>query len=170
MAYFKRCSTDDEFARVCLFAVENKRDMHPSFDTLDMVSTLCSYMTEGHMLYAANEHHQVVGMLGYYHGTPEADFKDKEIVFAEASIIDRAYRGTRLFARGLRFMAEQFIESHPEVQEIRLKALSENVYTSRLYSKFATSSYTQEGPIGEETVFCVKLDDLRSTLHRLYKV
>jgi ribosomal protein S18 acetylase RimI-like enzyme len=170
MANFKRCTTDGDFAKVSIFAVENRRDMHPSFDTLDMVAMLCSYITEGYMLYAADANEQVVGMLGYYHGTPEKDFKDKEIVFADGSIIDRAYRGTRLFARGLRFMVEQFAQAHPEVRELRLKALSENTYTCRLYSKFTTSSYSQEGPLGGETIFCVEIVELRSTLNRIFKV
>jgi hypothetical protein len=168
--YVKRCVSDEALADVSLFAIENRHELHPSFGTLDMVSLLCSHITEGHLIYITNDDNRVLGMMTYYHGTPEKEFADKEIAFVNFAIMDRAYRGTRLFAKGLYYMVELIIEAHPEVQELRFNALSENDYLCRLYSKFARASHTQESKLGEETVFCVKTHQLTTTLSRFFKV
>ncbi|WP_284638132.1 hypothetical protein [Paenibacillus silviterrae] len=166
----KRCVSDEALAAVSLFAIENRHELHPSFGTLDMVSLLCSHITQGHLIYITDADHRVFGMMTYYHGTPDKEFNDKEIAFVNFAIMDRAYRGTRLFAKGLYYMVELIIEAHPDVQELRFNALSENAYLCRLYSKFASATYTQESKLGEETVFCAKIHQLRSTLSRFFKV
>lgn len=168
--YCGRCVDESDFAKVSLFALENKRDLHPSFDTLGMVSLLCTYMTQGHLLYAADAGQRVIGISAYYHGTKEQDFEDKGIAFADMVIIEKAYRGTRLFVKGLHYLAEQIAEAHPDVRELRFAALSENAYLCRLYSKFARPAYTRDGQLGEETVFCAEIDRLRATLKNRYKI
>lgn len=166
----RRCVSDEEHAKVSLFALENKRELHLAFGTLDMVSVLCTYMTEGHLLYIADADNQVIAMLGYYQGMPENEFKDKEIAFVDAAILEAAYRGTRIFLKGLRSLVEQIVEAHPETQEIRFAALSENTYLCRLYSKFSEPSYTRDGSAGKETVFCVKIHQIRATLNGYSKL
>ncbi|CAG7648547.1 hypothetical protein PAESOLCIP111_05620 [Paenibacillus solanacearum] len=168
--YCKRCVSDEALAAVSLFAIENRRELHPSFGTLDMVSLLCSHITEGHLIYITNSDNRVLGMMTYYHGTPEKQFEDKDIAFVNFAIMARAYRGTRLFVKGLYYMVELIIEAHPDVQELRFNALSENTYLCRLYSKFAIARYTQESNLGEETVFCAKIHQLRASLTRYIKV
>ncbi|MBE1442757.1 hypothetical protein [Paenibacillus sp. OAS669] len=168
--YCKRCVSDEALADVSLFAIENRRELHPSYGTLDMVSLLCSHITQGHLIYITNTDNRVLGMMTYYHGTPEKQFEDKEIAFVNFAIMDKAYRGTRLFVKGLYYMVELIIEAHPDVQELRFNALTENTYLCRLYSKFASASHTQEGTLGEETVFCAKIHHLRTTLTRYIKV
>ncbi|WP_310187791.1 hypothetical protein [Bacillus sp. 3255] len=157
-------------AKVSLFAVENRRELHPSYGTLDMVSLLCSHITQGHLIAIMDSDDNVLGMMTYYQGTPEKDFADQEIAFVNFAIMDKAHRGTRLFVKGLYYMVELIAEAHPNVQELRFNALSENTYICKLYSKFANISHTQESPLGEETVFCVKIHQIRTTLTRLFKV
>ncbi|WP_248927256.1 hypothetical protein [Paenibacillus hamazuiensis] len=165
-----RCISDEALTAVSLFAIENKRELHPSYGTLDMVSLLCSHITQGHLISITDADDRVLGMMTYYHGTPDKEFEDKEVAFVNFAIMDRAYRGTRLFAKGLYYMMELMIETHPEIQELQFNALSENAYLCGLYSKFASASYTQSGALGEEIVFCVKVHQLRSILTRFYKV
>jgi hypothetical protein len=152
-----RCKHDEDIIKASLFLFEHKHDLHPSFTTMDMVALLYTYISEGHLLYAADADNQVIGAAAYYHGTPEHDFKDKEVALVDIAVFAKAYRGTRLFVRGLTYMVNQIINEHPEVMELRLAALSENVYVSKLYSKFTTSSYSCEGIIGEENVFSVNI-------------
>lgn len=166
----RRCTHDDDFAKVSLFWLANKHDVHRSFVTLDIVSLLCSYATQGHLLYIADDESRVVAILAYYHGTPEKEFQDKEIVRVDIAILERAYRGTRFFLKGFRSIVDQIMEAHPDAQEFQFVAFSENAYLCRLYSKFAAVSYTRNGELGEETVFCVKIHHLKATLYDLYKV
>jgi len=168
--YCTRCESDEALAAVSLFAIENRRELHPSFGTLDMVSLLCSHITQGHVIYISDDDNRVLGMMTYYHGTPEKQFEDNDVAFVNFAIMDRAYRGSRLFAKGLYYMVELIAEAHPDVKELRFNALSENAYLCRLYAKFAAASFTQDSPLGEETVFCAKIHQLRATLSRFFKV
>ncbi len=168
--YVKRCTSDEDLAEVGLFAVTYRHDLHPSYGTLDMVSLLCSHTAQGHVISITDSNRRVLGMMTYYHGTPEKDFEDKELAFVNFAIMHRAYRGTRLFAKGLYMMVELISEAHSEVQEIRFNALSANTYLCGLYSKFAIASYTQESPLGEETVFCAEIHRLKAILSRFFRV
>lgn len=113
---------------------------------------------------------RTIGTLAYFHGTPEEEFADKNIAFVDLAITDRTYRGSRLFVNGLRSMAEQIAEAHPEVEELRFAAMAENDYLCRLYAKFAEIGYSRDGQIGKEFVFCVKLHRLRTILSRFDRV
>ncbi|MFC3770199.1 hypothetical protein [Paenibacillus sp. GCM10012303] len=166
----KRCTTDDDFAKVCVFVLDHKHDLHRSFYTLDMVEILYTYLTQGHLIFVEDANNQVIGATAYYHGTPERDFQDKDIAFLDMAVADKAYRGTRLFLTGLQYTVNQIAQLHPEVQEIRLAALADNPYLRRLYSKFTDTSYSREGTELEQLVFCVKINKLQGILNKYGKV
>jgi hypothetical protein len=166
----KSCTSDDDYAKVSLFALEHKREMHPSFFTLDMVASLLTYMMEGHLLFTENESGKVTGISAYYHGTPEEEFQNRHIAILDMAIIDRTYRGSRIFAKGLRYMVEQIAANHPEVEELHFRTLADNVYLRNMYSKIAEETGTRDGDVGKETFFCVKLHRLKATLTSRYKV
>lgn len=164
------CNTDDDFAKVSSFFLKHKYDLHPSFSTVRMIELLYTYMTQGHMHYGTLEDQQVVLAGAYYHGTPENDFKDKEVVLIDVVILDRNYRGSRMFVQSLIYILKWVREKHPEVNEIRLAALSDNAYLCRLYSKFAALSYKREGEDGEESIFCENINKIEGILQRFDRV
>ncbi|MEF3306279.1 hypothetical protein [Paenibacillus sp. GYB003] len=166
----KRCTTDDDFAKVCVFVLDHKHDLHSSFNTIDMVEALYTHVTQGQLVFIEDADKRVIGASAYYHGTPELNFLDKDIAFLDMAIADPAYRGTRLFLIGLQYMVNQIAREHPEVQEIRLAALADNAYLCRLYSKFTETSYSREGAAIEQLVFCVKINKLKAFLHKFEKV
>jgi hypothetical protein len=166
----KRCTTDEDFAKVCLFVLDNKHELHRSFYTMDMVEVLYTYVTQAHMVFVEDADNRVIGASAYYHGTPERDFQDKDIAFLDMAIADKAYRGTRLFLVGLQYMVNQIAQEHTEVQEIRLAALADNAYLCRLYSKFTETSYSRTGTELEQLVFCVKINKLKAILRKYGRV
>ncbi|TNJ66871.1 hypothetical protein FE784_08350 [Paenibacillus hemerocallicola] len=166
----KRCTTDEDFAKVCLFVLDNKHELHRSFYTMDMVEVLYTYVTQAHMVFVEDADNRVIGASAYYHGTPERDFQDKDIAFLDMAIADKAYRGTRLFLVGLQYMVNQIAQEHTEVQEIRLAALADNAYLCRLYSKFTETSYSRAGTELEQLVFCVKINKLKAILRKYGRV
>lgn len=166
----KRCTTDEDIAKASVFLLDRRYDLHPSISTMGMVELLYSYMTNGYFLQITDNDGKVIAASAYYHGTLEQDFKDKEIALIDIVIYDRAYRGTRLFVKGFRYMVNAIIDDHPEVQEVRIVALADNDYLCKMYAKLTTSSYEREGQIGKEMVFCVKIHHLRASLNRFHHV
>lgn len=164
------CVSDDDFAQASLFLLARKRDLHPAYTSLEMVTLIYSYATQGRMISATDANSRVVGVSAYYLGTPERDFQDREVALLDMAIADPAYRGSRLFLQGLIFMVRSIVETNPEVRELRLAALAENDYLCRLYAKFAQPGYEREGSHGKETVFCEKMNRIKGTLNKWVKV
>ncbi len=166
----KSCTSDEDLAEASLFLLKNKRSLHPSFTTMDTVSLIYSYITDGHLFQLLDSSNKLIGVWAYYHGTPERNFEDKEVIFMDIAILDKAYRGTRIFIQGLALFVNQVIADYPDVQEIRLAALSANTYICRLYSKIFNTSHKREGSIGEETVFSTNIDQIRSFIKKFVQV
>ncbi|MCA9939374.1 MAG: hypothetical protein KC418_12065 [Anaerolineales bacterium] len=78
---------------------------------------------------------QLCGMMGYFLGSPEQEYANKEVAFLYVGCILPSYRLTRMFHGGLLFALQQFATIG--VREIRLQAEAANPYTNRLYARFA---------------------------------
>ncbi|MGG4144425.1 hypothetical protein ABEW34_14975 [Paenibacillus algorifonticola] len=169
-AYFKRCENDEDYAKASLFLLKHRRDLHPAFTTMDTLSLLYAYLTEGQILVGLDEQHRVNSISGFYYGTPEQDFQNKAVVFVDMVIVEQKHRGTRLFAEGLNFLVHHVLESRPEVQELSLAALSENKRLCRMYAKFVEEKYKREGALGEETVFSGEIRKIGTMLRKINPV
>lgn len=164
------CESEDDFAQAGLFLLAHKRDLHPSFSTVDMVALLYSYVTNGRLLFAADDSNRVAGIAAYYYGTPDREFQNKDVAWVDVVIFDKAYRGSRLFLQGLLYLVDRIVEGHPEVQEVHLAALEDNAYLRRLYSKFAEAGGVREGTHGREVVFYAEINNLRATLGKFSRL
>lgn len=163
---FQPCITDEDFAKVSLFILERRRDLHPSFSTIDVVTLVHTYITEGFLYQGADADGRIIAASAYYHGTAEQEYKDRDVAFIDIAILDRAYQGTRSFIRGLKSMVEWIMKEHPEVENVMFAALSENAYVCKLYSKFSKFSHVRDGAIGQEHVFCDKISQIRTVLQK----
>ncbi|MFC5700719.1 hypothetical protein ACFPVX_05475 [Cohnella faecalis] len=162
----QRCVSEDDFAKASLFMLAHKRDLHLSYTTLEMVTLIYSYITQGHLICTIDADHRVVAVGAYYYGTPDQEFQDKDVALLDIAIIDKGFRGSRLFIQGLQYMVNAIGEEHPEVRELRLAALAGNDYLCRLYAKFTSSRFDREGTHGKEVVFCEEMNTLRGTLKK----
>lgn len=167
---FGRCSSDNDYARIASFMVERRRDLHPSLCTIEMVTMIYRYMTDGHLIYVKDDDGRIVGACAYYLGTPEEDFRDRGTALIDLAILDESLRGSRIFLNGLRYTINSIADSHPEVETVRFCALSDHPYLCRLYAKFARYVGTREGSVGEESVFSEEIGQIRTTLNRLHPV
>jgi len=168
--YCQMCESEDDFAQAGLFLLAHKRDLHPSFTTLEMVTLLYSYDTNGRLLFAADDSNRVVGIAAYYYGTPDREFQNKDVAWVDVVIFDKAYRGSRLFLQGLLYLVDRIVERHPEVQEVHLAALEDNAYLRRLYSKFATAGGVREGTHDREITFYVNINTIRTILEKFSRL
>jgi len=164
--HFKRCSSEDDLAEVSLFLLDRRRDLHPSITTLDMVTLLYQYMTQGYLHCGVDRDGRVVGASAYYAGTPEEEFADRTFALIDIVILDKAYRGSRFFLNSLDYMIGTIRKDHPDVEEVRFAALADNRYLCKLYAKFAVFLHSREGTTGTELVFSERIDKLCTTLQK----
>jgi hypothetical protein len=164
----KRCTTDDEVAAACLFLFERKKDLHPSFTSLSTVTLLYRYVTEGRLVMVTDrEKERVVAVCGYFYGTPEQEYDDRDrLVLLDIVIIDRDYRRTRVFVRGFQHVLQFVQEENPHVTELRFVAQASNRYVQALYGKFAEAKELRDSELGPEQVYAVKIHSLKAFLNR----
>lgn len=167
---YRRCQTDEEYAKVSVFLLEHKRDLRPSYKTMDMVTLLYTYLTEGHLIQVLNKENDVIGASVYFLGTRQNEYKDKEVAFVDVAVVNKAYRGTRLFINGLLYLINTIMKEHPQVEELRFVTLPNNKYLCRLYAKFMTESYIDGKGADKEVVFCGKIKKIHTTLAKYNKV
>ncbi|MFC4402535.1 hypothetical protein [Gracilibacillus xinjiangensis] len=170
MIQFERCSNDHDLAMVSLFLLENRHELHPSFTTLDMVSLIYSYATQGQFLQVLDSANRVIGAAVYYHGTPDQQFENREVAFVDIAVFEREIRGTRAFLNGLEYMINHIAKSHPEVEEVRFVAYADNTYVCKLYSKFMDVNHSREGKLGKEIIFSQKINNISTFLKRFNKI
>jgi hypothetical protein len=170
--HYRRCVSDEDLAKFCLFFLDYKRDLHPAYSVIDALNVLHLYLTrpQAYLVQITDDNSRVIGASAYYHGTEEQEFNDKDVAFLDMAIMNRTYRGSRLFLNGLQFLVSQIEENHPEVQEIKLAALAENDHLCKMYAKITETSYIREGVVGEEKVFCVKLNKLKTIFKKYNRV
>lgn len=167
----KRCANDEDYAQVSLFMLKNRRDWHPSFTTVDVVTLVYSYITIGALILVMNTRGETVAFGAYYRGTPELDYQDEQkVVFVDSVIVAREYRSTRVFVRGFQYMLSQMVADNPVVDEFHFVALSENQYLKSLYSKFANYSHSREGSVGMEDVYIVEVSILKAFLEQFARL
>lgn len=170
MTVFRLCASDDDYAKASLFILERRRDLHPAFTTLDMVALLYSYATDGHLFVAEKDDGELIAASAYYRGTPERDHEDKRVAFVDLVIMDRRFRGSRVFMAGLKSLVDHIAAEYPEIEEMRFAALADNAYICKLYAKFAQFSCMREGAIGQEMIFSEKIARFGSTLGKYYSL
>ena len=166
----QRCESDDDYAKVSLFLLAHKHDLHPAISTLEMVSLIYSYVTQGHLVKVTDADNQVIGAAAYYFGTPDQEFLNQEVALLDVAIFDQARRGTRAFLQGLQYLVREIVDGNPAVKEIQLAAQADNHYLCRLYGKFARASFTREGSHGQEIVFSEKIVEIQLFLNRFNTV
>lgn len=167
---FKRCVTEDEQAETSLFLLARRRDLDRSFETLDAVTLLYRYFTQGELHYGADENGQVVGALGMYIGTPEEEFADRYVAFVDMIVLDPARAGSRTFLSFLSYMAGYMERTHPGTTRARFVAQSHNAYLRRLYEKLARPIGTRDDANGQVTIYSEEISRIGDVLSRYHPV
>lgn len=104
----------------------------PDYKSVQNVIELC--FAHGGVI-ACYAEDRLGGMGGFFLGEPSQNFANKKTAFIYVATISEPYRLTRMFRKGLVFMLHQFQEMN--VQAIRMQAEDTNLYTQKLYGRFA---------------------------------
>ncbi|MGO0063838.1 GNAT family N-acetyltransferase [Brevibacillus fluminis] len=164
--HFRRCLTDEDRAKYVLYFIRNRADFHSGCSLADALM---------HILHAIHDSHIIMieddcgGMAGWGHyryitDNPETESKEK-IAFVESVMLEKAYRSSRQFLIGFRFLINQIADESPDVDTFQFYAREDHAYLNRLYGKFAQVIGKREGYFGSETLFSAKFACLREYLN-----
>jgi len=157
--YFQVCSTEVYQERYILFLLQHYEDLQSPYPFPISLSYLASpILMRNEAIICFDEDHNVIGALGYIHGTGEHNYEDTHVIQIQSLYLLEPYRRSRLFLEGLRFLIqhlEQLYKPAP-VSEIRFWAPS-SPYLRRLLSKLATRTFPSHSEAGT-------IDEYYSTL------
>jgi len=159
---FIKCTTDDDFAKTSIFYLEHRLDLRRDLDTIEAVTALHGYITNGHLVQITDDLRNIVGVVGYYYGTPEKEFEDKHIVLIEAAILARKNRKTAAFVRGFQQLVDTIRLEASDVRLFQFNVSADNHYLLKLYSKFAEPISTE----GSFHRYSVEIERLKEFLDR----
>ncbi|MFF2483840.1 hypothetical protein [Paenibacillus sp. NPDC058071] len=164
--YFAVCATDVYMRKYMDFLLENYTKLKLPYSFPVAFSYLASPVLLGRESFLCfNEEDEVVGAFGYIHGTGERNYEDMHVIQLQVAYMKEEHRCTRLFLEGLRYLSEFLEERDEGVKEIRFWT-GEDVYSNRLFSKFARQTARVESERGILCSYLVPVSDLREYLSR----
>lgn len=151
--YFVRCSTVMHEQQYVEFLLEHYQDLNLPYSFPVSLSFIASplFTAEGGCFLCFNEENEVIGALGYIHGTGENQYEDTDIIQIQIIYFLEEHRKTTLFLQTLQFLIQHIVQSGKEVKEFRFWTPA-NDKLHRLLSKIAdktNSSETIFGPLDE---------------------
>ncbi|MNW43706.1 hypothetical protein D3C74_209170 [compost metagenome] len=146
------CVRDEDYARFTRFYAARCGQFYNEYSLLDALLHLVNTLSATHILLFDDDKGQLIGFIQYQ--------IEDDTAFLDSAILSEQYRSSRIFYEGFRDLARHIIEEHKDIQTVRFHALADNLYLTRLYSKFADKIGVRNGAIGLENIFVVKMEQL----------
>ncbi len=159
--YFEICATETYQAKYLDYLLGHYADLGLPYPFTVALSYIASPVLIGNeAILAFNADDELVGAVGYIHGTGDHDYADTEIVQIQIVYIDETCRCTRLFLRGLQFLAQHLRDLDQHVAEIRFWTAASSTHRS-LFGKLAErASVTNHPAYGQLDEYRVSLPAL----------
>lgn len=151
-ARVSRCVSDIDYARFSRFYAARCGQFHSQYSLLDALLHLVNTLSETNILLFDDDEGQLIAFIQYK--------IEDDMAFVDSAILSEDYRGSRIFYEGLRDLAIHIQTEYKDIQTVRFHALADNLYLTRLYSKFADKVGVRNGMSGLENIFDVKMEQL----------
>lgn len=162
MAYrFSPCRNERQLEEYALYMLDHRFELHPAFAADRFIHFIDEQFRHGESVLVRTAAGATVGALGFVYGTPENRFEDKHTVRIEMVYIEPTYRGTRLFARGLLWLADYLARHAPQTECVQFYCESEPARKGRLFRKIADLVVTEPTKFGLEDQFATTIERLR---------
>ncbi|MNC32552.1 hypothetical protein D3C75_809140 [compost metagenome] len=147
-----RCVTDEDYARFSRFYATRSKQFYSQYSLLDALLHLVNTLSESHILLFDDDKGELIAFIQYK--------IEDQIAFVDSAMLSKEYRSSRLFYEGLRDLARHILAEYKNIQTVRFHALADNLYLTRLYSKFADNIGVRNGVNGLENIFAVNMEQL----------
>ncbi|QCT03704.1 hypothetical protein E6C60_2993 [Paenibacillus algicola] len=158
--YFTVCCTERSQHHYIDFLLSRYEDLNLKYSFSAALGYLASpLLMAGTAMLCYDEEDQICGAFSYIHGTGEHDYQDRHMIQIQAAYLDKAYRVSRWFVEGLRFLAEHLHDQEEEVTDIQFWAPGD-ARSQRLFSKFAVPLKVEGAPSGDMEGYRVTVEEL----------
>lgn len=163
---FSVCATAMYQAKYLDFMLKHYDDLGMPYPFMVSFGFIASpVLMEKEAILCLDEENEVVGALGYIFGTGEKQYEDKQVVQMQAVYLDKAFRGTRLFLKGLQFLLHHLKHQPVSVTELVFWT-GQDPFMNRLAAKFASLESVTESEFGRLSAYRVPVPDLEAYLHK----
>ncbi|MBA9086630.1 hypothetical protein FHR92_003110 [Fontibacillus solani] len=146
------CVRDEDYARFTRFYAARCRQFNSEYYLLDALLHLVSTLSETHILLFDDDEGQLIAFFQYK--------VEDDTAFIDSAMLSEHYRSSRVFYEGFRDVARHILAEHKNIETVQFYALADNLYLTRLYSKFADKTGVRKGGFGLENIFVVKKEQL----------
>ncbi|MGO4179927.1 hypothetical protein AB4Z17_02000 [Paenibacillus sp. TAF43_2] len=170
--YFNICSTAKYQEAFITFLLEHFVQLNLPYSFPVSLSYLSSplFMEKESILFR-NPDDEIIGAIGYIHGTGDQNYENEHIVQIQTVFIKESYRSTRLFLQASQFLAQYLAQLKQPVTELRFW-IPAQPNLQRLCAKSARKVAVQDTDHGviEEYVmdFTQWHDDVMKYPHEIY--
>ncbi|MCS7459810.1 hypothetical protein N0M98_06610 [Paenibacillus doosanensis] len=118
------------------------------------------------MLIWNEEPYELAGAAGFVYGTGANQYEDRHICQIEVAFIDKAYRGTTLFLRGLQELLRLIRSDNPEAVQVQFWVPAGDTGLAGLLSKFGRLPGSTQSVVNELVLYTVVMDELETYCRR----
>lgn len=163
--YFTVCCTERSQHYYIDFLLSRYEDLNLKYSFSSVLGYLSSpLLMAGTAVLCYDEKDTICGAFSYIHGTGENNYQDRHIIQIQAAYLDKAYRHSRWFVEGLRFLTEHLHDQEEEVTDIQFWAPGDD-RSRRLFSKFAIPLTAAGSPNRDMEGYQTTVEELRDYLY-----
>ncbi|WP_240415880.1 hypothetical protein [Paenibacillus periandrae] len=150
------------------FLLEHHDELNLPYSFAMKLSFIASPLVLGKALMIFNEEpYEMIGTAGFVYGTGAHDYEDQHICQVEVAFIQKAYRRTSVFAKGLKELVQAIKADNEAVQQVQFWTPVDQPELDRLLGRFTLLPHATKSIVNNMAFYTIPFDELESYCNRL---
>jgi hypothetical protein len=164
---FRPCNMEMDFDAYIKFLLKHHDELNLSYSFAMKLSFISSPLIFGKAMLIFNEEpYEIAGAAGFVYGTGANGFEDKHICQIEVAFIQKAYRRTFMFVRGLQTLIATIKVGNPEVEQVQFWVSPDQKELGRLLAKFGALPGSAIARVNNLDCYKIPFHELEAFCHR----
>jgi hypothetical protein len=164
---FRPCNFEMDFDAYTKFLLQHHDELNLPYSFAMKLSFISSPLIFGKAMLIFNEEpYEIAGAAAFVYGTGANRFEDKYICQIEVAFIQKAYRRTSVFVRGLETLVTTIKEGNPEVELVQFWVSPDQKELGRLLAKFGALPGSTKSRVNGLDCYKIPFHELEAFCHR----
>lgn len=164
---FRPCNFEMDFDAYITFLLQHHNELNLSYSFAMKLSFISTPLIFGKAMLIFNEEpYEIAGAAGFVYGTGANHFEDKNICQIEVAFIQKAYRRTSLFVRGLQTLVAMIKEGNSAVELVQFWVSPDQKELGRLLAKFSALPGSTQTRVNSLDCYKIPFHELEAFCHR----